>query len=101
MTHATHGRINGKTIELDDDLGVPNGQRPKVCKIPKYGRMNNTSEIRIFLHWPLTTGLNRNSKLVSGSNPDLRLPVHRWGTDRLRPAEAGWCVCGTTWPPHG
>lgn len=30
MTHTTHGRINGKTIELDDDLGVPNGQEVEV-----------------------------------------------------------------------
>lgn len=30
MTHTTHGRINGKTIELEDDLGVPNGQEVEV-----------------------------------------------------------------------
>jgi hypothetical protein len=30
MTRTAHGRINGKTIELDDDLGVPNGQEVEV-----------------------------------------------------------------------
>lgn len=30
MTHTTHGRINGKTIELDRDLGVPDGQEVEV-----------------------------------------------------------------------
>jgi hypothetical protein len=30
MTHIIHGRINGKTIELDDDLGVPNGREVEV-----------------------------------------------------------------------
>lgn len=30
MTHTTHGRINGKIIELDDDLGVPNGYEVEV-----------------------------------------------------------------------
>jgi hypothetical protein len=30
MTHTTHGRIHGKTIELDDDLGVPIGQEVEV-----------------------------------------------------------------------
>lgn len=30
MTHIGHGRISGKTIELDDDLGVPNGQEVEV-----------------------------------------------------------------------
>lgn len=30
MIQTAHGRINGKTIELDDDIGVPNGQEVEV-----------------------------------------------------------------------
>ena len=26
MVKTTHGRVHGKTIQLDDDLGVPDGQ---------------------------------------------------------------------------
>lgn len=30
MTHVVHGRINGKTIELDSELAVPDGQQVEV-----------------------------------------------------------------------
>jgi hypothetical protein len=30
MTRTTHGKIHGKTIELDEDLGVPEGQEVEV-----------------------------------------------------------------------
>ncbi|HET6884255.1 MAG TPA: hypothetical protein VFI31_29150 [Pirellulales bacterium] len=30
MTHMTGGRIHGKTIEIDVDLGVPNGHHVEV-----------------------------------------------------------------------
>ena len=30
MTKTIHGRINGKTIELDEDLGAPEGQEVEV-----------------------------------------------------------------------
>lgn len=30
MTHTTHGRIHGKIIELDEDLGVPRGQQVEI-----------------------------------------------------------------------
>jgi len=30
MTKTVHGRLHGKTIELDEDLGVPAGQEVEV-----------------------------------------------------------------------
>lgn len=30
MTQTVHGRLHGKTIELDKDLGVPEGQEVEV-----------------------------------------------------------------------
>jgi hypothetical protein len=30
MTKTLHGRVHGKTIELDEDLGVPDGQEVEV-----------------------------------------------------------------------
>jgi hypothetical protein len=30
MTRTVHGKIHGKTIELDEDLGVPEGQEVEV-----------------------------------------------------------------------
>ena len=30
MVRTTHGKIHGKTIELDEDLGVPEGQEVEV-----------------------------------------------------------------------
>ena len=30
MTKTTHGKIRGKTIELDEDLGVPEGQEVEI-----------------------------------------------------------------------
>ena len=30
MTRATHGKVHGKTIELDEDLGVADGQEVEV-----------------------------------------------------------------------
>jgi hypothetical protein len=30
MTKTIHGKVHGKTIELDEDLGVPDGQEVEV-----------------------------------------------------------------------
>ena len=30
MVKTTHGKVHGKTIELDEDLGVPDGQEVEV-----------------------------------------------------------------------
>ena len=30
MVRTTHGKVHGKTIELDEDLGVPEGQEVEV-----------------------------------------------------------------------
>ena len=30
MVKTTHGKVHGKTIELDEDLGVPEGQEVEV-----------------------------------------------------------------------
>jgi hypothetical protein len=34
MTKTIHGRVHGKTIELDEDLGVPDGQEVRVTVEP-------------------------------------------------------------------
>jgi len=34
MTKTIHGRAHGKTIELDEDLGVPDGQEVRVTVEP-------------------------------------------------------------------
>jgi hypothetical protein len=34
MTKTIHGRAHGKTIELDEDLGVPDGQAVRVTVEP-------------------------------------------------------------------
>ena len=34
MTKSLHGRVHGKTIELDEDLGVPDGQEVRVTVEP-------------------------------------------------------------------
>lgn len=34
MTHIAHGRIHGRTIELDIELGVPDGQQVEVVVHP-------------------------------------------------------------------
>ncbi len=34
MTKAIHGRIHGKTIELDEDLGIADGQEVEVIVKP-------------------------------------------------------------------
>ena len=38
MTKTLHGKVHGKTIELDDGLGVPEGQGVQVRFIPKPNR---------------------------------------------------------------
>ena len=39
MTKIIHGKVHGKTIELDEDLGVPERQELQVRFIPKPNRM--------------------------------------------------------------
>ena len=34
MTKTIHGRVHGRTIELDEDLGVPDGQEVRVTVEP-------------------------------------------------------------------
>jgi hypothetical protein len=48
MTRTTHGRVHGKTIELDEDLGVADEQEVEVQVkvIPKITRMPGEGFLR-------------------------------------------------------
>lgn len=46
MTHTTHGRIRGKMIEIDNDLGVPDGQEVEVVVRPMESCMSWGDGIR-------------------------------------------------------
>jgi hypothetical protein len=48
MTKAIHGKVHGKTIELDEDLGVAEGQEVevRVTLIPNSGRLPGEGILR-------------------------------------------------------
>jgi hypothetical protein len=59
MTMTTHGRVHGKTIELDEDLGVADGQEvevqvkliPKIARTPGEGFLRTEGALADDPHW--------------------------------------------------
>ena len=84
MTKTIHGKIHGKTIELDEDLGVADGQEVEVQVkvIPKAARTAGEGFLRTRGLWPtIPNGMRswrKSTRPVSGTgrpqSPDLGQP---------------------------
>ena len=85
MTKTIHGKVHARTIELDEDLGVAEGQEVEiqVRVISKVARTPCEGFLRTEGLWPTTpNGIRSSSRFTENAKEASHDPGSAWGGPR-------------------